>query len=432
VSLDDLMQVNATVCTQAAADSLFPVKVLFIVDTSNSMIATDVMGYRSSAVLNAMQRFSGNPAVLFGVIAFDSRIESPTDNVFTTTPDVGRVSSRLSTADRLTDYQGALSAAYTMLSLDMQAASPAVRARTKYVVIFFTDGVPDPQCSATMDDTFSAGVCEVPREMWDSAFTVPIDPSLYAGLQAGQDYNQPEQIYGVVDDILKLQDVYRVAEVRLHSALLFPLSAVNDPLSDVKAFNLNRPKAVALLKGVAEHGQGTFTEFDDPRSISFLNFNYTSVKEPNAIADFFVTNQNSIFSSEALNPDTDGDGLDDATEFALIPALGSGKAAPIRATRTATITATSSRITSAKQVSIRKIRTSRCSRAAPAATLMAMACATVKSSFSAPTNASSIRTATASPIFRSSALVSTPWMCMTQSATPTTTACATSTRSACT
>jgi uncharacterized protein YegL len=157
VSYDDLLQVNADVCTQPAADSLFPVKVLFIVDTSDSMSVTDRQALRAQAVANAMQRFSGNPAVEFGVIAFDALVESPTNFLFTNTPNIGAITTRLSVADRLTDYQGALGAAYTMLSEDMQAASAAERARTKYVVIFFTDGVPDPQCSATKIDTF-AGV----------------------------------------------------------------------------------------------------------------------------------------------------------------------------------------------------------------------------------------------------------------------------------
>ncbi|MCC6809081.1 MAG: VWA domain-containing protein [Deltaproteobacteria bacterium] len=323
VTLDDLLQVNVDVCTQPAADALFPVKVLFVVDTSNSMIATDPQALRATAVSNAMQRFAGNPAVQFGVIAFDARIDQPTPS-FTNSPNIGAVSTRLSVADRLTDYQGALGAAYSFLSQDMQNSSAAERARTKYVVIFFTDGIPDPQCSATTVDTF-LGVCEVDRQNWQAMFGPQLDPSLYPALQMGGDYNQPYQITKAVDDILELQDAYKVAEVRVHSALLFDPTAVNNPLATNMAFYLDRPRAVSLLTDVAAHGQGTFTEFSNAQNISFLNFNYTSVKEPNALADLVVTNTNAIFADEKLQADTDGDGLPDAREFELKTCVGLGQ-----------------------------------------------------------------------------------------------------------
>src|SRR4051812_9535675 len=61
VVLDDLLQVNAKVCTSAAADAVFPVKVMFIVDTSDSMSVTDRNGTRATAVVSVLQRFQGNP-----------------------------------------------------------------------------------------------------------------------------------------------------------------------------------------------------------------------------------------------------------------------------------------------------------------------------------------------------------------------------------
>lgn len=328
VTQDDLLQVNAEVCTQPASDSLFPVKVLFVVDTSDSMSVTDRQGLRAQAVTNAMLRFAGNPAVQFGVIAFDARVDQLTPT-FTNTPNIGMISTRLSMADRLTDYQGALGAAYTMLATDMQASSPAERARTKYVVIFFTDGVPDPVCSGSGPDPF-LGVCDIDRQQWDTAFDPPLDPSLYPALQMGGDYNQPFQIYKNVDDILALQDTYRVAEVRLHAALLFDQAALADPLANPMAFSLDINKARDLLTNVALHGQGTFTEFTNAQSISFLSFNYTSIKEPNELADFVVTNTNALFQDEQLQVDTDGDGLPDMLEFAMktCPGLGANCGTP--------------------------------------------------------------------------------------------------------
>jgi von Willebrand factor type A domain/Bacterial TSP3 repeat len=320
VTLDDLMQVNIDVCTQPASDALFPVKILFILDMSDSMSVVDRDGFRGQATLNAIQRFSGNPAIQFGILKFNSQTTILGDG-FTNTPMVGAAS--LDESDALTDYQGALGTAYTLLSQDMQRSSPAERARTKYVLVFLTDGTPDPQCSGTEEDTF-IGVCEVPRQDWATRFDPPLDSSLYPALEAGGDYNQPHQIYKAVDDIMALQDAYRVAEIRLHTALLYNEQAVADALASGMAFDIDRPRAEALLRGVAEHGNGTYSEFTEARDVSFLNFNYTSVKEPNAIAELVLSNENAIFASQKLSTDTDGDGLDDAREFALksCPGLG--------------------------------------------------------------------------------------------------------------
>src|SRR5581483_4369149 len=73
-TVDDKLQIDAHVCTEVPSDENFPVKVLFIVDTSDSQIVTDPNKNRVGAVVNVLQRFAGNPSVEFAVIAFDSAI----------------------------------------------------------------------------------------------------------------------------------------------------------------------------------------------------------------------------------------------------------------------------------------------------------------------------------------------------------------------
>ena len=318
-ALDDRLRVTAHVCTEPAIDDFFPVKMLFLVDTSDSMSVTDRGGVRAQAVVDVLKRYTGNPSVKFGVIAFDSKIDVLTDG-FTNNPDIGKISQRLSMADRLTDYQGVLGAAYAMLSQDMLASPPAERPRTKYVVVFFSDGTPDPQCSAKGNNPYL--ICEVPREQWKDAFDPPLDPSLYAELQAGGDYNQPDQIFHKVDQLVALQDFYHVGEVRLHTGFLFDLAAATDPLA--KPFHLDRKAGVDLLTQVAMHGRGTFTEFDSSTKISFLNFNYAALKASYALAAFLAENTAAIPHLPAPLVDTDGDGLDDASEFSLRTCVGLG------------------------------------------------------------------------------------------------------------
>src|SRR5205823_12428514 len=48
-SVDDKLQIDAHVCTALPADAHFPVKLLFIVDTSDSQIVTDPNKTRATA-----------------------------------------------------------------------------------------------------------------------------------------------------------------------------------------------------------------------------------------------------------------------------------------------------------------------------------------------------------------------------------------------
>jgi uncharacterized protein YegL len=325
---DDELHLSTKLCLTPAADASFPVKILFVVDTSDSMSVTDRDAKRTAAVSKVIDRYRAQPGVEFGVIAFDSRIDRLTEG-FTANPDTAAIESRLSSADRLTDYQGALGAAYQMITEDIVASSPAERARSKYVIVFFSDGAPDPQCSAQTTvcgagtcpahQHCRAGVCKddylictVPRKDWETAFDPPLPPDLYPDLDLGADYNQMSQILRSVDDIIGLQDFYRVGEIRLHTAFLYDPEAASDPLAI--PFGLDREGGVELMTAMAEHGFGTFTEFATAASIDFLSINYTSFKEENSLAMALATNLNVIESGAGLKVDSDGDGIADETE----------------------------------------------------------------------------------------------------------------------
>jgi len=328
---DDELRLTAEVCLSPDTDATFPVKVLFMVDTSDSMSVTDRNAKRKAAVDAVLDRYGAHPGVSFGVIAFDSQVDRiPKQGTFTNAPDRSAIDDRITQADRLTDYQGALGRAYEMISEDIVASSPAERARSKYIIIFFSDGTPDPQCSASTtpcgtgtcpahqhcratvckDDYL---ICTVPRKDWSTAFDQPLlVPTMYPDLGAGADYNQTSQILRAVDDIMKLQDFYHVGEIRLHTAFLYDPAAAADPLA--VPFGLDREGGVALMTVMAEHGLGTFTEFDSADKIDFLSINYTPFKEENSLAGVLATNLSVIDIGDALKPDTDRDGLTDDEE----------------------------------------------------------------------------------------------------------------------
>lgn len=325
-ALDDKLTVRGSVCTKPPADERFPVKIMFVIDTSDSMHITDPASQRVNAVTQVIDRYAGNPAVKFSVIAFDAVVSDITKG-FVSNPDTGAIGRRLGQSDRLTDYQGALGAAYATLAKDMMETAPAERARSKYVVIFFSDGVPDPQCFANAQQPF-LHVCTVERDDWPDTFQLPggTNPNtgaawswddfqgLYPDLEAGKDYNTPDQLEGKVRDILELGKAYNVNEIRFHSGFLF------DPNLNpafITAFNLDRAKGESLLRGMAVAGNGSFTEFTSGASISFLNVNYTSVKQAYVLTNLYVDSRSSLPSPSGMVLDSDGDGLSDEVEDEL-------------------------------------------------------------------------------------------------------------------
>jgi hypothetical protein len=351
--LDDQLEIRGEVCATPPADAVFPVKILFLVDTSGSMIVTDPADVRVQAISSVIQKYEGLPGVEFGVLSFSSAIVNLT-NGFTNSPNLAAISQTLSQADDLTDTQGVLGAAYELLTTDMLNSTPAERARSKYIIILFTDGVPDPLCSA---DTTQCGpmtcapgshcvpttilaansqqqeqykcdpdymICSVPKMDWASAFNPPLNPALYPNLQAGANYNTTPQILSSVDQIMALQNQYHVGSIQINTDFLFPISALSNPLA--VPFDLDRPAADALLSAIATAGNGTFQEFTSDTQISFLNINYSAIQVQNSVVATFASNQNGVETGETLALDSDGDWLTDVQEGALgtCAALGPG------------------------------------------------------------------------------------------------------------
>ena len=380
-SVDDKLEIDAHVCTSLPAAENFPVKVLLIVDASDTMgHCSDTLpaggGERRVAAEKLIQQYSGNTAVSFAVITFGSEMAcSGTDKgacpaVFQNQPDLVAIDAMLQAGDGPTDYNGVLGAAYSTLAADMQMvkdSSPGDLPRSKYVVIFFTDGFPDPQCAisdslppssdccndSSTPDCLALGprlACYCERSDWTKIF-----PNLSASqamndfpeLELGSDYNQPDQIYQEVDNIISLEDIYHVGEVRLHTDFLYYGGSDPAVLAQCYAlvagpgaaeFAAARIPAEMLLQGMAMHGNGTFTEYSDNSKINFFNVNYTSLKATNAMSTFFAWNQNYWPHGDALeiakicptqqfsdggvgtgtndpDIDTDGDGLPDSIEL---------------------------------------------------------------------------------------------------------------------
>ena len=69
--VDNLLQIQGTVCTDPPEPTNFPVKILFIIDGSGSMQFIDNPTKRALAVEEVILRLRANPAVSFAIIRFN-------------------------------------------------------------------------------------------------------------------------------------------------------------------------------------------------------------------------------------------------------------------------------------------------------------------------------------------------------------------------
>jgi hypothetical protein len=171
-SLDDRLAVRGRVCTDPPATTGFPVKILFLVDSSGSMCVTDPPGSQGTgtfcemygtappgvtqpgrvrALKSIMAQFRQDPNVQVALVPWETKIVNPQPPTgfepasMLQDTDIDALQTELGKG---TDYQGALNEAYSRILTDIQATPKALQPRTKYVVVFLTDGVPFPRCAA--------------------------------------------------------------------------------------------------------------------------------------------------------------------------------------------------------------------------------------------------------------------------------------------
>ena len=349
-ALDNALSIDGAYCTQRASDATFPVKIVFLIDLSNSMCYSDPASgacsalrcdlgpnnpgtnptppRRMQAVQEVINRYANNPAVSYAVVTFSSTIHvypyDVTSPRQTFTRDVSRLRlEQLRNVDSVTDYQGALSRVKTLLSEDMAAVSARRRSelpRTKYAVLFLTDGTPFPHCSRA-DPTHN--------QPPDSA-TCDSDPAscticqrggtaqLFPDLRQGDDYNEPYQLIQLVDEMHRLADAYSVGELRFHAAQLkvenaavcCPLCFQDDP---------DGSRAEALLTAMArpDQGLGSYVRFRTQGDLTFVAYDFTSLRQQFVTRTLYAHNANQVATGKGVLVDSDGDGLDDDQEFHL-------------------------------------------------------------------------------------------------------------------
>jgi hypothetical protein len=230
------------------------VKVVLVVDQSGSMCISDPPGSQEStgfcemystvppgvtqparvrAVNKLLQQFSRAPNVQVALVPFETNVKGvwpgPGGGRFGR-PDSAlqtRVNTLQSELGKGTDYQGALAYAYSLIATDIvatEATTPEVLPRTRYVVVFLTDGVPFPKCAANDNLTQFADDLNPDLTWADSSgagdfcnLIDPTDPDAITGFVAGTDRNQNYQLFSYVKQIVDLKDQFNVGDVRLRA-----------------------------------------------------------------------------------------------------------------------------------------------------------------------------------------------------------------------
>ncbi len=304
--VDDQLAVSGGFCSSTPDEVVFPVKMLIVMDQSASLQCTDPGNIRLEALAAAGAALDPLPNVEFAVVGFAAWSRT-TDF----TPDWGVASGVLAPENGqggpATDYQGALATALTVLEQDMLSSGPAEVARTKYVVLFMSDGVPEPRCLAGCDDD-DGGVCNTDRPIADEDYVDMAGPC--------PEYNQEHQLRAKVQDIMGLAEFHGAGSLSFNTVLLFAdedqiALACEDPLS----FGYDRADALPLLQALAEEGEGTFRDLNTSAELEFLDYDFESLQAPYEVAEFFAMNVNAVPDETGMVPDSDADGIPDATEF---------------------------------------------------------------------------------------------------------------------
>jgi hypothetical protein len=309
--IDDKLAIQGRVCTSDPSTLTFPVKIILVIDSSQSMNVSDPLdpvtqrtGRRDAAeeVVNTLlaqdQQGVGIAIVTFaGASVILTQCDNLADDgsgtmveceesMTTDDPDVddpaipncdgildtdcfsnNRAELLLSTPQLdngagLTAYFSALGEAFTLLSADVQNVDDISLARSKYVVVFLSDGLPDSDLA-----------------------------------------EERGNILGAVEDMVELAQAARVGEFSFNTAFLS--TAATPQIAQA---------AEELLRSMADIGNGTFRSFPNGEAINFLDVDLTSLRRAFTLSSIVAVNSNTLIHDTAILVDSDRDNLGDNEE----------------------------------------------------------------------------------------------------------------------
>jgi uncharacterized protein YegL len=308
--VDNKVRVSGGFCAEGADDLEAFLKIMFIIDRSNSMQVTDPNNRRILAVADVIDQFIENPltselraGVEFALISFWGDTATHTRNDLGLSgfsndgPKILSSLVRIAETSSNTGYDKALSTAFQILDTDMARLSDKARPRSRYEVFFLSDGMPFPDNCTDESNSLRLAVQGAARiKALEAAHDVSV--SLHAGFAS--------------DPGMKTLSISR-SECECLGVDAEPVLTTSNCLSPPTIEQVTR----TLLRAMANEGGGTFKQFENGDAINFLEFEFAESRRLYAMSYFVASNLNSRSSIDDIAPDSDGDGLSDATENLL-------------------------------------------------------------------------------------------------------------------
>jgi len=268
-------QISGTFYTESPDQLIFPVKVLFAMDCSGSMgaagVGSDPQNLRFSAALDFINRYNDYDNVSFEVMLWNSTVFRRTmvggEGGFT--KDIDEIQAVFQGVNNtsLTDYVGTIDEIFSDIRRDIMTHDDHESlVRTKYIVIFFSDG---------LDNT------------------------------AGSPEPRINDIFQGVNELRQMVEEAGVGAFNFHTFLLPGLN-----MSDQ-----DRGACIDLMEGMAYRGDGQFRVFETAETIDFINIVDMRLTAEYMIKYVVACNLNVRPGSDRLHADSDGDGLSDEQEL---------------------------------------------------------------------------------------------------------------------
>ncbi len=266
---------NGSFLTESPDEINFPVKVLFAIDCSLSMgdeemgivDGSDPYFLRIEAVRNFISQYNSNENTSFAIMLWSNTVFETTGG-FTKDPAVLDGILTDVQNDTTTDYLGTLDEIFIDLRDDIISSNEENRVRSKYIVIFLSDGVPNAQGESQAD----------------------------------------ADIWGRVEDINSMVTEYGIGSFNFHTFLLLG-NFGNDAYGQAR-----RAEAETTLAGMAERGNGQFSLFESAEAVDFINIVDMRLTVEYDVKYMVAYNYNVRPGVELVYADSDGDGLPDDEE----------------------------------------------------------------------------------------------------------------------
>ncbi len=314
----DKVAFSGNLCTSDPTERAFPVRVLFLVDTSIG--DGDYISARGDSIERVTRQFAG-PNYSYGIIRYSGILKGTTCGLRNLTPDgftknledaiAGVRCADLANPGR--NIVDALSLASSFISGDVLKTPLGIRSRTKYVVVLLSNGPPSVSlsnlwCSTQQPPIRDAAECEPAYfdEFCADARPPPASCERY-------------QYTRIVREMREFALNNGAQEMYFHSVYQ------RDP--DQAGAMMDDPGATDLLSELALTGGGSLFRFPgggtcdvmmgDARGCLFSTINIDSTQAVFQRKQLIVSNRSALPTAKGLLPDSDQDGLADEEELVI-------------------------------------------------------------------------------------------------------------------